>query len=150
MAEFREAMCEMTVRKALASHTGKKRKRRRIDIGDEGSQESPSQDNDTQENSAIEEDIYSTLASEDQRLIDAFLDGFVPPVRKGSTTVMDQADIIEKARDIIKGAIDIVLFGGLKRVNGIKVLEGSAAQGLTQLLPGVFHIPHLKVSSVFN
>ena len=91
-----------------------------------------------------------TLMPDDQRLIDAFLEGFPPSVRKRRTTVMNQLDTIENARAIIKAAMDIALFGGAKRVHGIKVIEGTEVRGLTQLLPGVFHMPHLKVRSISN
>lgn len=56
-------------------------------------------------------------------------------------------DDIATSQKIIDAAITLLLFGGGKQCTGFSVFDGRDMPGLTQLAPGVFHFPYLKVVS---
>lgn len=149
-AEFREVRCRIDVQAHVEGKpSAKGKKRRKTQYAKQEPQFDHLKRFSNENSGPMETDVYELLDPADQIWIDEFLSGPVPPVsrNKRHRGAADSAsvDSIQYSRSLLEGAVEIALFGGSKRVNGVKVLEGADTQGLTQLLPGVFHMPHLKV-----
>jgi hypothetical protein len=46
---------------------------------------------------------------------------------------------------LVGASLHMLMFGGNKKYIGVKYLDVSDLPGLTQIAPGVFHMPYLKV-----
>lgn len=151
-ADFKEVQCAINIQCVGDGEDGGKTPKKRKVKKEKSKPGSDHPRVGDQERALVERELYDSLNPEDRRMIDDFLEGFdfaqLGNRRRKRPRGSFPVGHIEDARALIEGAVEIALLGGSKRVNGIKALEGADIQGLTQLLPGVFHMPHLKVSLV--
>lgn len=138
-AEFQAATCHIDMSSSITV---------------EESCEEGSQMSDSTINSEVEDDIYRSLDDEDRRAIDNFMASFggkpcdpakaVPTKRKRIKRTRPIEDI-KQTKGLLEAAINTLLYGGNKKNNGFRILDGRSFMGLANLAPGVFHMPFLKV-----
>lgn len=156
VAEFREVRCVVKLKHSDSDQQSAKRaKRRKIKEEEVESKEHNFQEIGSESNGFIQEQFYDSLDPVDQRMIDEFLKRSRSPTlienraefgkRKTHAAARNDPPL-EGFRGLLEGTLEVVLFGSSKRMKGIKALYDTEVQGLTHLLPGVFHMPHLKVS----
>lgn len=153
-AEFREVRCSIELKQpSQVQQVAKGSKRQKLKEEGFGIPQKLTQEAENNIEAYIQEEMYDSLDPEGQRMIDQMLGPCSPKINDDRRTTKKRTQrttsarlvSLEDFRGLIEGALEIALFGTAKRLNGIKVLNGANIQGLTHLLPGVFHMPYLKV-----
>lgn len=106
------------------------------------------------------DETYRSLAPGDQRAINDFIAMLgdkkektvkAPPdtVKRKEVKVKQPLQNFESLHDAIEAALNLLLLGGSRKTPGFRTnKEGSSFAGMSRLVPGVFHVPGLKVGFV--
>jgi hypothetical protein len=93
-------------------------------------------------------EMFSNLPLNDQVAINRFLSYFEDKTKQDQTNscqIKAAPGDLSILESLVSASLHMLMFGGIKKHIGVKCLEVSDLLGLTQIAPGVFHMPYLNV-----
>lgn len=103
---------------------------------------------------AEDDELFQCLTAADRQAIDDFVarvkceadGGNTVRGQQGRTKTVQEILGSDNMRNVLHALLGMLVFEPGRTYKGVKVLESTPSQTLTELMPAVFHIPYLKVS----